>query len=89
MSWEERVIYKVKTVTTNPPLEFSVHTTGIPRDFAIFMYPINTTSVRTYVARFTIPEEIACGFMNGVDNMVDYQVEQALFDLHKQSGWSF
>jgi hypothetical protein len=32
---------------------------------------------------------MACGFMNGVDNMVDYQVQQALFDLHQQSGWSF
>jgi hypothetical protein len=89
MSWEEEVIYKVRTAATTPILEFNVQTTGAPREFRIFVYPVNASTFRSYLVRFTVPEEIACGFMNGVDNMVDYQVQQALFDLHKQSGWSF
>jgi hypothetical protein len=89
MSWDEGLLYKVRTATTVPPLEFNVFTTGRPREFSIFMYPFTSLSTQTYKVEFTIPEEIACGFLGGVDNMVDYQVQQALFDLHKQSGWSF
>lgn len=89
MSWEEQVIYKVRTSSTAPLLEFNVQTTGRPREFRIFMHPINAGTFFTYKTQFIVPEDEACSFMNGVDNMVDYQVAQALYDLHIQSGWSF
>ena len=89
MSWDEGLLYKVRTTTTTPLLEFNVLTTGRPREFSIFVNPTLPPSTRTYRVTFTVPEEIACGFLGGVDNMVEYQVGKALFDLHKQSGWSF
>ena len=89
MTWDEGLLYRARTTTTVPPLEFSVFTTGRPREFSIFMYSFTSLSTQNYEVVFTVPDEISCGFLGGVDNMVDYQVGNALFDLHKQSGWSF